>query len=66
MPVNTSGGLKAKGHPLGATGVAQVAEVTSQVQGRAGERQVEATTGLTCNVAGFGNNVIVSLLEVAA
>ncbi len=64
-PVNTSGGLKAKGHPLGATGVAQVAEVVSQLQGRAGERQVEASVGLTCNVAGFGNNVIVSLLEVA-
>lgn len=66
MPVNTSGGLKAKGHPLGATGVAQVAEVTAQLQGRAEARQVEATKGLTCNVAGFGNNVIVSLLEVAA
>jgi acetyl-CoA C-acetyltransferase len=62
-PVNTSGGLKAKGHPLGATGVAQVAEVTAQLQGRAGERQVEAVRGLTCNVAGFGNNVIVTILE---
>lgn len=66
IPVNTSGGLKAKGHPLGATGVAQVAEVAAQLQGRAGERQVEATVGLTCNVAGFGNNVIVSVLEAAA
>ncbi len=62
-PVNTSGGLKAKGHPIGATGVAQVAEVTSQLQGRSGERQVEATIGLTCNVAGFGNNVTVAMLE---
>lgn len=63
-PVNTSGGLKAKGHPLGATGVAQIAEVTSQLQGRAGDRQVDATVGLTCNVAGFGNNVIVTVLGV--
>lgn len=66
MPINTSGGLKAKGHPLGATGVAQVAEIAAQLQGRAGERQVKASVGLTCNVAGFGNNVIVAILEVAA
>lgn len=65
-PVNTSGGLKAKGHPIGATGVAQVAEITAQLQGRSGERQVQATVGLTCNVAGFGNNVTVALLEAAA
>ncbi len=65
-PVNTSGGLKAKGHPIGATGVAQVAEVTAQLQGRSGERQVEAAVGLTCNVAGFGNNVTVTLLEAAS
>jgi acetyl-CoA acetyltransferase len=64
-PVNTSGGLKAKGHPLGATGVAQVAEIAAQLQGRAGQRQVEASVGLTCNVAGFGNNVIVTILEAA-
>ncbi|MCJ2520784.1 MAG: thiolase family protein [Candidatus Thermoplasmatota archaeon] len=62
-PVNTSGGLKAKGHPLGATGVAQVAEVTAQLQGRAGARQVSASKGLACNVAGFGNSAIITLLE---
>ncbi len=62
-PVNTSGGLKAKGHPLGATGVAQIAEVCAQLQGKAGDRQVEARIGLTCNVAGFGNDSIVSVLE---
>lgn len=65
-PVNTSGGLKAKGHPLGATGVAQIAEVCAQLQGRAGDRQVEARIGLTCNVAGFGNDSIVSVLEGSA
>ncbi|WP_458098203.1 thiolase family protein [Roseomonas sp. WA12] len=48
VPVNPSGGLLAKGHPLGATGVAQMVEVTWQLQGRAEGRQVEgATVGLT-------------------
>lgn len=64
LPVNTSGGLKAKGHPIGATGVAQVCEIFMQLQGRCGERQVEAERGLTCNIAGYGNGVIVSILEV--
>jgi len=63
LPINTSGGLKAKGHALGATGVAQVAEVTQQLQGVSGARQVNAAVGLACNVAGFGNNSIVSILE---
>lgn len=63
LPINTSGGLKAKGHPIGATGVAQVAEITYQLQGRCGARQVDASVGLTCNVAGFGNNAVVSILE---
>lgn len=65
LPVNTSGGLKAKGHPLGATGVAQVAEIAAQLRGRAGPRQVDASVGLACNVAGFGNNAIVTVLEAA-
>jgi acetyl-CoA acetyltransferase len=48
VPVNPSGGLLAKGHPLGATGVAQMVEILWQLQGRAGVRQVEgARTGLT-------------------
>ena len=63
LPINTSGGLKAKGHPIGATGVAQAVEVASQLQGRCGARQVDASVGLTCNVAGFGNNAVVSILE---
>jgi len=63
LPINTSGGLKAKGHPIGATGVAQAAEVAHQLQGMCGARQVEAQVGLTCNVAGFGNNAVVSLME---
>lgn len=42
LPVNTSGGLLRKGHPLGATGIAQIVELTEQLQGRCGKRQVEA------------------------
>jgi len=42
VPVNTSGGLLRKGHPVGATGLAQIVELTEQLQGRAGKRQVEA------------------------
>jgi len=55
LPCNTSGGLLAKGHPIGATGVAQMAEVFWQLRGEAGERQVEgAEIGLTHNVGGNG------------
>ena len=53
-PVNPSGGLKAKGHPVGATGVAQVVEVTEQLRGQAGDRQVPgAKVGLTHCLGGF-------------
>ncbi|WP_121821564.1 thiolase family protein [Halostella salina] len=63
LPINTSGGLKSKGHPLGASGVAQVYEIHKQITGDAGPRQVEAGTGLACNVGGFGNCVITTILE---
>ncbi len=63
MPINTSGGLKAKGHPLGATGVSQVVELVRQLRGEAGERQVpNAKTGLAINFGGFGNNVVATIL----
>ena len=65
LPINTSGGLKSKGHPLGASGVAQGVEVYEQLIGEAGERQVDADLGLACNVGGFGNCVTTTLLEVA-
>jgi len=65
LPINTSGGLKSKGHPLGASGVAQVYEVYKQVTGAAGPRQVDAGTGLACNVGGFGNCVTTTILEGA-
>jgi acetyl-CoA C-acetyltransferase len=63
LPVNTSGGLKSKGHPLGASGVAQGYEIYKQLMGEAGKRQVDADVGLTCNVGGFGNCVITTIME---
>jgi acetyl-CoA C-acetyltransferase len=59
LPVNPSGGLKAKGHPVGATGVGQAHEIVLQLRGEAGKRQVKnAKVGFTCNFGGFGNNVV--------
>jgi acetyl-CoA C-acetyltransferase len=64
IPINPSGGLKARGHPLGATGVAQVVELVWQLKGEAGKRQVDnAIKGITCNFGGFGNNIISILIE---
>ena len=64
IPVNTSGGLKAKGHPVGATGVAQVVEIAYQLRGEAGKRQVnDAEVGLTHNVGGSGGTAAVHILE---
>jgi len=63
LPINTSGGLKSKGHPLGASGVAQAYEIYQQLLGDAGARQVDATVGLACNVGGFGNCVTTTILE---
>ncbi|WP_254763899.1 thiolase C-terminal domain-containing protein [Natrinema marinum] len=65
LPINTSGGLKSKGHPLGASGVAQGVEIYEQLVGEAGPRQVDAETGLCCNVGGFGNCVITTIMEAA-
>jgi len=64
LPINTSGGLKSKGHPLGASGVAQVFEIYRQLLGDAGQRQVDADVGLACNVGGFGNCVTTAIMEV--
>jgi acetyl-CoA C-acetyltransferase len=65
IPVNTSGGLKSKGHPVGATGVAQVYEIVKQLRGDAGERQVmNARVGLTQNMGGTGGSTVVHILEV--
>lgn len=63
IPVNPSGGLKAKGHPVGATGVAQVVEVMLQLRNEAGKRQVpNAEVGLTHNIGGSGASCVVHIL----
>jgi acetyl-CoA C-acetyltransferase len=63
-PVNVDGGLKAKGHPIGATGVSQTYEIAKQLRGEAGERQVlEADIGLTHNVGGIGQYCFVQILR---
>lgn len=65
IPVNTSGGLKSKGHPVGATGVAQIVEAVTQLRGEAGDRQVGgARRGLTQNMGGTGGSSVVHVLEV--
>ncbi len=62
LPVNPSGGLKAKGHPIGATGAAQIGEIVTQLRGEAGARQVEgAATGLVHTLGGNTATVLVSL-----
>ncbi|WP_340100045.1 thiolase domain-containing protein [Salinibaculum salinum] len=64
LPVNASGGLKSKGHPIGATGAGQVAEAFKQLSGKAGDRQVEDPQyGLTHNVGGSGGGAVVHVLE---
>jgi acetyl-CoA C-acetyltransferase len=64
VPVNPSGGLKSKGHPVGATGIAQVREAVLQLRGQAGERQVkDAHWGLTQNMGGTGASSVVHVFE---
>ncbi len=66
IPVNVSGGLISKGHPIGATGIANVFEVSTHFRGEAGDRQIEgATVGLT-HVIGLGSACAVHVLEKAA
>ena len=63
-PINTSGGLKSKGHPVGATGIAQVHELILQLRGKAGKRQIEkADIGLAHNVGGSGGTAVVHIME---
>ncbi len=66
IAVNTSGGLKARGDPIGATGVAQIVELVQQLRGQAGKRQVQgAKYALAQNVGGTGATAIVHILGVA-
>ena len=64
FPVNPSGGLKAKGHPVGATGVAQAVEIVKQLRGDAGDRQIKgAKLGLAQNMGGTGGSSVVHVFE---
>jgi acetyl-CoA C-acetyltransferase len=64
FPVNPSGGLKAKGHPVGATGVAQAVEIVKQLRGEAGDRQIKgARLGLAQNMGGTGGSSVVHIFE---
>lgn len=63
-PINTSGGLKSKGHPVGATGVGQVVEVVHQLRGEAKDRQVkDAKIGLAQNMGGSGGSAVVHIMQ---
>lgn len=64
LPINTSGGLKACGHPVSATGVKQVFEIYNQLLGRVGKRQVKsAKVGLTQNIGGTGGTAVINILK---
>jgi len=64
IPVNTSGGLKSKGHPVGATGIAQAIEIFEQLRGEAGDRQVKnARVGLAQNMGGSGASSVVHIFQ---
>ena len=64
LPVNTSGGLKAKGHPISATGISQIYELVKQMRNEAGERQVSnVNCALAQNIGGAGSTVAVHILK---
>jgi acetyl-CoA C-acetyltransferase len=65
LPINPSGGLKARGHPVGATGVSQIVELVLQLRGEAGDYQVpgDPKNGFAVNFGGFGNNVLATALR---
>jgi len=64
IPINPSGGLKAKGHPISVTGLAQVYEIANQIRGKCEKRQVkDASIGLTHNIGGAGGSATVHILK---
>lgn len=64
LPLSTRGGLKARGHPVGATGVYQLVELLQQLRGEAGATQVrDATLGMAQNIGGSGSTVVTTILE---
>jgi acetyl-CoA C-acetyltransferase len=66
VPICTRGGLKARGHPVGATGMYQIVEVVQQLRGECGKTQVEgAKIGMAQNIGGSGATVLTHILKVA-
>lgn len=66
IPVATRGGLKARGHPVGATGMYQIVEVVQQLRGECGETQVpDARTGMAQNIGGSGSNILTTILQAS-
>jgi acetyl-CoA C-acetyltransferase len=65
IPINTMGGLKARGHPTGGTGVAQIHDIYNQLMQRApkGLQVSSPVIGLTHNIGGFGNNMVVGIFS---
>jgi acetyl-CoA C-acetyltransferase len=64
IPIATRGGLKARGHPIGATGMYQIVEIVQQLRGECGETQVEnARIGMSQNIGGSGSNIITHILK---
>jgi acetyl-CoA C-acetyltransferase len=65
LPINPSGGLKSRGHPVGASGLAQLVEIVYQLRGEAGEKRQlkKAEIGLAQSIGGLGNNNLVTILE---
>jgi len=65
LPINTSGGLKAKGHPISVSGLAQIYEIVGQMRGRCNERQINPAPeiGLCHNIGGTGGSVTVHILK---
>jgi acetyl-CoA C-acetyltransferase len=64
LPICTMGGLKARGHPVGATGIYQIAEIVMQLRGQAGVNQLQnARTGMAQNIGGSGATVITHILQ---
>jgi acetyl-CoA C-acetyltransferase len=65
IPIATRGGLKARGHPVGATGMYQIVEIVQQLRGEAGGNQLErARIGMAQNIGGSGSNIITHILSV--
>jgi acetyl-CoA C-acetyltransferase len=63
IPISTMGGLKARGHPIGATGVYQIAELVMQLRGEAGVNQIDARLGMAQSLGGSGATAITHILE---